>query len=59
MLEVKKLELEKMKVLCAQSEMEYRILEHEENVTRLLSNIENQKNRIVEINALIKEIKER
>jgi hypothetical protein len=52
-LERKKLELERMKVACAKSEMEFRILEHEENIERLMQNMENQEKRIIEIDSIL------
>ena len=57
MLDLKKKELELMKVQCAKSEMELRIFEAHENIKRLKLNIENQDKRIEELNIDIKELK--
>lgn len=46
MLEIKKLELQKMKVLCAKQEMELKVLEKKEDIKRLEENIENQQKTI-------------
>ena len=58
MLEIKKKELELMKVDCAKTEMELRIFEAEENIQRLKDNIENQNKRITELKTEIKNLKE-
>lgn len=49
MLEIKKKELEKMKVACGKAEMEMRIFEAEENIERLKLNIDIQNKRLVEL----------
>jgi len=49
MLEIKKLELERMKVECAKAEMLVRIMENEANIERLNLNIAIQEKRIQEI----------
>lgn len=46
MLEIKKIELQKMKVLCAKQEMELKVLEKKEDIKRLEENIENQQRTI-------------
>lgn len=56
MLELKKKELEKMKVTCAKAEMEMRIFEHEENISRLNDNIKIQDDRLIIIDEEIKEL---
>jgi len=58
MLELKKLELEKMKVECAKAEMEMRIFEAEDNIQRLRENIINQERRVMELTELINNLKE-
>ena len=58
MLELKKKELEKMKVICAKAEMEMKIFESEENIKRLKYNIDNQEKRILELDIEIKNLKE-
>ena len=57
MLELKKKELELMKVKCAKAEMEMRIYEAEENIQRLKDNMDNQDIRILSLNEEIKELK--
>jgi len=57
MLEIRKLELEKMKVLCAKEEMLFRICEYEENIKRLKENIDNQDLRVLELEEKIKILK--
>jgi len=49
MLEIEKMKLEKMKVECGKAEMLVRIMEFEQNITRLRSNIEVQDKRINEL----------
>jgi len=49
MLELKKKELERMKVHCGKAEMEMRIFEAQENIERLMANIEIQDKRIDEL----------
>jgi len=58
MLELKKKELEKMKVECAKAEMEMRIFEHEENIERLKQNMLVQEQRLEEIKKEIQDLKE-
>jgi hypothetical protein len=58
MLELKKLQLEKMKVECAKAEMEMRIFEAEDNIQRLRENIINQERRVMELTELINNLKE-
>lgn len=50
-LERKKKELEIIKVSAAMSEMEFRIMEREEDIARIKENIENQKRRVEELTA--------
>lgn len=58
MLELKKKEVELMKVDCAKAEMEMRIYEAEENIQRLRDNIKIQEKRIEELKTEIKLLKE-
>ena len=58
MLELKKKQLEKMKVACAKAEMEMRIFEAEENIKRLKDNILNQEKRLLELDEEIANLKE-
>ena len=55
-LEIKKLQLEKMKVNCAKAEMEMRIYESQENIKRLMDNIEIQEKRVIEIDEQLKQL---
>jgi LPS O-antigen subunit length determinant protein (WzzB/FepE family) len=57
MLELKKMQLERMKVDCAKQEMELRIFEKEEEISRLKENIKNQDKRINELNEAIESLK--
>ena len=54
-LERARLELEKTKVSAALAEMEYRVMEREADIERLKQNIQNQLNRIKEIDAKLEE----
>jgi len=49
MLEIEKMKLEKMKVECGKAEMLVRIMEFEQNISRLKGNIEVQDKRINEL----------
>lgn len=57
MLEIKKLELERMKVECGKYEMEFRIEEAKSNIQRLLDNIEVQEKRIIEIDKQLEQLR--
>jgi cell division protein FtsL len=57
-LEIKKLEVEKLKVAAAKAEMEMRIYESEENIQRLRTNMENQDKRIEQIEKELKKLKQ-
>ena len=57
-LEIKKLEVEKLKVAAAKAEMEMRIYESEENIQRLRVNMENQDKRIEQIEKELKTLKQ-
>ncbi len=57
-LEIKKLEVEKLKVAAAKAEMEMRIYESEENIQRLRTNMENQDKRIEQIEKELKTLKQ-
>jgi hypothetical protein len=57
MLELKKMQLERMKVECAKQEMELRIFEREEEIQRLRDNIKLQDKRINELTDAIESIK--
>jgi len=52
-LEVAKIRLELSKVKAAKEEMEYRILEREEDINRIKENIINQDKRIMELDATL------
>jgi len=54
MLELKKKEVELMKVECAKAEMQMKIYEAHENIKRLEDNIANQEKRITELKEEIK-----
>ncbi len=56
-LDLKKKELELMKVECGRQEMLVRVLEAQENIERLNKNIKIQEERIKELNEEIKELK--
>lgn len=56
MLELKKKEVELMKVECAKAEMSMKIMESEENIQRLRDNMSNQDLRIISIKEEIKEL---
>ena len=57
MLELKKKQLEKMKVECGKAEMEMRIYEAETNIERLKQNITIQENRVIELDLEIEQLK--
>jgi len=57
MLDLKKKEVELMKVDCARAEMEMKIYEAEENINRLKDNISNQEKRMEELKLEIAELK--
>lgn len=52
----KKLELQKVE--CAASEMEFKILEREEDIKRLKENLEIQNNKITQLKEELKDLKE-
>ena len=52
----KKLELQKVE--CAASEMEFKILEREEDIKRLKDNLEIQNNKIMQLKEELKDLKE-
>ena len=57
MLEIKKLELQKMKVSTGKMEMEYKVLERLDDIKRLEENIANQENALKEIQEQINKLK--
>ena len=57
MLELKKKEVELMKVQCAKAEMDMKIYEAEENIQRLRDNIANQEERCEQLKEEIKQLK--
>ena len=57
MLELKKKQVELMKVECAKAEMEMKIFEAHENIKRLEDNIANQEARVEVLKEEIKELK--
>lgn len=56
-LEIKKKQVELMKVQCAKAEMEMKIFEAQENIKRLENNIVNQQKRIDELEREIEKLK--
>ncbi len=58
MLELKKKEVELMKVECAKAEMSMKIMESEENIQRLKDNMANQDSRIESLKEEIKQLKQ-
>ena len=58
MLDLKKKELELMKVECAKAEMEVRIFEAEENIQRMRDNIVIQDGRCSELKEEINKLKQ-
>lgn len=56
MLELKKKEVELMKVECAKAEMSMKVMESEENIQRLKDNMANQDVRIAALKEEIKEL---
>lgn len=57
-LERAKKELEIKKVQVAKDEMEFKILERKEDIKRLKENMENQSNRIEQLNKELEDLKE-
>lgn len=57
MLEIKKKQVELMRVECAKAEMQMKILEMQENIKRLETNITIQDCRIEELNTEINNLK--
>lgn len=57
MLELKKKEVELMKVTCAKAEMEMKIFEFEENIQRLKDNIKVQEDKMSSLEQEINELK--
>jgi len=57
MFEIKKLELQRMKINTGKAEMEFKILERLEDIKRLEENIKNQDNAVKEINEQINQLK--
>lgn len=57
-LERAKKELEIKKVQVAKDEMEFKILERMEDIKRLKENMENQSNRIEQLNKELEDLKE-
>jgi|TARA_R110000851_G_scaffold85715_3_gene186250 archaellum component FlaC len=56
MLELKKKQVELMKVECAKAEMDMKIMESEENIQRLKDNMANQDTRIATLKEEINEL---
>ena len=57
MLEVKKLELQKMKIATGKAEMELKILERMEDIDRLKENVKNQEKALEDIEKQITNLK--
>ena len=57
MLEVKKLELQKMKIATGKAELELKILERMEDIDRLKENVKNQEEALKEIDKQITNLK--
>ena len=57
MLEIKKKQVELMRVECAKAEMQMKILEMQDNIKRLETNITIQDKRIEELNTEINNLK--